>query len=110
MRVQCVRLRLLPSFFCVSLRPQIYADRATLEFFRRPSPIGDMKQMYRQQYEQADYARLRHSDTKIVGIYDDHDYGEETPSGALRLQGSGEAAVNVTARAEKRPLTLAADF
>lgn len=75
--------------FCVSLRPQIYADRATLEFFRRPSPIGDMKQMYRQQYEQADYARLRHSDTKIVGIYDDHDYGEVTSSGALRRQGSG---------------------
>jgi len=59
------------------LRPslQIYADRATLEFFRRPSPLADMKQMYEQQYRQADYTRLRHSDTKIIGIYDDHDYG-----------------------------------
>ena len=54
---------------------QIYADSATLEFFRRPSPLSTMERMYREQYLQADYTRLRQSATKIVGVYDDHDYG-----------------------------------
>lgn len=37
--------------------------------------ISVMKQKYRQQLENTDYRRLRES-TEIIGIWDDHDYGD----------------------------------
>lgn len=53
----------------------IYADKATLELIRRPSPLPAMKSMYRQQYNHPAYSLVRQH-SRVLGIYDDHDYGE----------------------------------
>ncbi len=40
---------------------------------REPSPLPVVKAMFDEQKKQAGYARLRASDVRIIGVWDDHD-------------------------------------
>jgi len=60
----------------------VYADKSRFEVWRWPSHLSDMAAIYEMQKTQPGYAALRASDTKIIGMYDDHDYGENDGDGS----------------------------
>jgi alkaline phosphatase D len=55
----------------------VYSDRSFLGAWRWPNSLENMQKNYIKQFNQHDYTTLRNNGhTEIIGIYDDHDYGE----------------------------------